>query len=59
MFHQDEAADHEEWVVNLSVVLQRVELELSHAGVTQDSSAKVRAAWVSIRASNLTLWQAS
>ena len=49
MFHQDEAADHDEWVLNLSVVMQCAELELSHAGVTQDSSAKViRAAWVSI-----------
>ena len=48
MFHQDEA-DHEDWVLNLGVVLQRPELQLSHAGVTQDSSAKViRAAWVSI-----------
>ena len=46
-------------IMSLSVVLQHAELELSHAGVTQDSSTKVRAAWVSIRASSFTLWQAS
>lgn len=48
LFHEDESLDHETWVRNLGVVLQRAELELNAAAAIHESSAKqVRAAWVS------------
>lgn len=47
LFHRQEVADHEQWVANLSVVLQRAEVELS--SVTQNTSVQhIRSAWVNI-----------
>ena len=48
LFHQAEVSDHAQWVANLSVILQRAEVELSQGIMQNTSVQQIRTAWVAI-----------